>query len=337
MLYDIEDVHLELSSYCNARCPFCPRNLYGMDKNFGYTETNLSLEDFERIFSIDVLSKIKDIQVNGNFGDFMMNHQSPDILEHVLSINPKIRIFVDTNGSAQTQKFWERLGKLGITIYFGIDGIKGTSELYRQDTDFDRVIRNAQTFISAGGTAIWKLIEFDHNKAEIPEIENLAQELGFSSMVVINGQGRTFGPVYDRKGKKIFVIQEEDELWPEQLDDQFIQEQVNYIGYGRTQPNRDLVIQCEAVERKSVYVASDGHVYPCCWTGHNPQSFRPTSSYHHWNKELTGLISHNHAPSVGLEKAMAWFEQLAESWPTDRRPGVCQTMCGKKEIVNDIN
>jgi MoaA/NifB/PqqE/SkfB family radical SAM enzyme len=301
----------------------------GMEKNFGYTETNLSLEDFKKIFSLESLKKIKTLQVNGNFGDLVMNHQTPDILEYIKSVNPVMDLSGNTNGSAQTPRFWKRLGQLGMKMIFGIDGLKGVSEIHRQDTNFDRVIANAKIFMSAGGQAVWKIIEFDHNRHQIPEVKQLAKELGFSHVIVVGDGGRDTGPVYDRKGKRIFVIRE-DLGWPEQLTESILQQSIdNEKSSILDDPKYGIV--CDSVVNKSVYVSADGYVYPCCWTGTSPLTYRPPSSYYRWNTQLEKFIVGNHGPTVGLESAVAWFESLSKSWNTDQTPGVCGFMCGNKK------
>ena len=52
---EIRDVHLEISSLCNARCPLCPRNFRGYPYNDGYPETNLTIEQIKKIFTRDFL------------------------------------------------------------------------------------------------------------------------------------------------------------------------------------------------------------------------------------------------------------------------------------------
>ena len=50
-LSDIRDIHLEISSLCNARCPLCPRNFHGYPYNDGYIERNLTLDDVKKILN----------------------------------------------------------------------------------------------------------------------------------------------------------------------------------------------------------------------------------------------------------------------------------------------
>ena len=183
MPYEIEHLHIELSSMCNARCPLCPRNFQGYPVNMGYTETNLDLETVKKILPSKTLRKINFILVNGNFGDFVMNPESIEILQYfVLHTNRLCRIEVHTNGSARDRQFWHSLGKLGIVVHFSVDGLADTNHLYRQDTNFDLIMKNAQAFIDAGGYAIWSMTMFEHNRHQLPEIQMLAKKMGFAEV-----------------------------------------------------------------------------------------------------------------------------------------------------------
>ena len=79
-IQDIEAVHLEISSECNAACPKCPRNLCGYPHNDGYEEHAMTLVEAQRIFSPTFLRQLRKLLINGNFGDIVMN---PDALEIV--------------------------------------------------------------------------------------------------------------------------------------------------------------------------------------------------------------------------------------------------------------
>ena len=48
---DIKDVHLEISSLCNASCPWCPRTFWGYPYNGGYPEVNLTLDHAKKILT----------------------------------------------------------------------------------------------------------------------------------------------------------------------------------------------------------------------------------------------------------------------------------------------
>ncbi len=79
----IRDVHLEISSLCNAACPWCPRNFWGYPYNGGYPETHMTLTQAKKIFSESFLQQLDSININGNFGDIVMNPQGADIVEYL--------------------------------------------------------------------------------------------------------------------------------------------------------------------------------------------------------------------------------------------------------------
>lgn len=330
MLYEIKDLHLELSSFCNARCPLCPRNVWGKPYNAGYTETNLTKEQFAQIFQPKTLEKIDSTLINGNFGDFVMNPDSVDIIKYLKASNPHMRIRVSTNGSARDADFWQDLGRMGITIEFCIDGLEDTHNLYRQDTSFSRILRNAKDFIAHGGQAIWRITEFEHNRLQIEAMRDLAQQIGFKETSV-RARGRDTGPVYDREGKKIFIIGTSPDTWPEMLDEKFLDDYYMKMATAPSKVSASTEITCQALNERSIYLSADGHVYPCCWTGFNPKSYKGSPSFGtfgKWNKQLLPYVSHNNALEVGLDQALEWFHHLSDSWKSPDQPEVCKFFCG---------
>jgi len=202
---EIRHLHIELSSICNARCPLCPRNLYGYPINLGYKETSLPLNIIKKSLDKNFLNQINSILINGNFGDFVSNSESVEIIKYLRSSNPKTEIVVSTNGSARDENFWKELGQLDITIEFCLDGLEDTHHLYRQDTSWHKIIKNAEAFMKAGGKACWKMIKFKHNEHQIDDCKSLSEKLGFNSFVLVD-EGRNTGPVFDRKGNLSHII-----------------------------------------------------------------------------------------------------------------------------------
>lgn len=330
MKYEIKHVHLELSSLCNARCPYCARNAQGYPYNFGYKETNLSLEDVKKIFSPEFINNLNEVLINGNYGDFVMNPESVEIIDYFLDHNPGMKILVNTNGSARDADFWQRLGEMGIDIMFCVDGLEDTNHLYRQDTDFKTIMRNMQRFIGSGGNAIWKMTKFDFNLHQIEDAKKLAHDMGVQRFVV-RDTNRDRGPVYNRKGQKIHFIKEDDNTWPEQITDEFLKEgSLRYSSNPVAQKPSVGKISCIAEKDRSIYVSADGHVSPCCWTGFSPSTYRPVNGYNSSNRNLEEYIDHNHAPTHGLTKSLEWFDKLFSAIESDNQPHICQYFCKDK-------
>lgn len=321
---EIRDVHLELSTRCNASCPGCPRNLYGADVKTDYPLYSMSLEDAQKIFDKQFITQLSTVLINGNLGDFVLAKDNVKIVRYFIENNPEIKITISTNASTKAN-IWEELANLGVTVHFCIDGLADTHSLYRQNTDWNLIIENAKKFISVGkGHASWKMIRFNHNEHQIEECRKLSQELGFSYFM-LKEDGRDIFPVFDRKGN-----------YKHDIGDVTIPRDFNYhmkeyktqlmTKLETTTPNgKPIKIACEVQERKSIYVSATGEVSPCCYLG-----FFPKEMALGVNKEISPLMStENNAKVVGLEKAIDWFNNVSETF--EKTPiTICSKVCGVK-------
>jgi len=319
---DIKHVHLEISTLCNARCPLCPRNFYGYEYNSGYPEVNFTLQDAKTIFTTAFLKQIDAIHINGNYGDAVMNPETPAIISYFKSINPDLEIDISTNGGARKDEWWVDLAKSGInSVAFCLDGLKDTHSLYRQNTLFDTVIKNAKTFIEAGGKANWKFIYFDHNKHQIDDCKDLAIELGFYEFL-LGAPGRDTGVVYKKDGSVSHLLGKPDVDFDNALD------YIKFIENKKTFYPREMSkVVCEVKESKSVYISANGEVYPCCYTGLYPKSVDLDG-----NEQLRKIVNNNNAKKVGIENAIKWFTEIENRWDIDTykegRLLCCDQACG---------
>ena len=204
---DIRKVHLEISSECNAECPLCPRNFHGYPMNNGYPEHSMTLNEAKKIFEPEFLSQLTEILINGNFGDIVMCPDAIDIIAYFRQHNSRLRISISTNAGARNAKFWQDLAELGCVIYFCIDGLEDTHSIYRRNTVYSTVIKNAQTYIAAGGKeAVWKFIVFDHNRHQIAQARELSEQMGFHEFIANEDGGRTQGPVFNRNKELVYYL-----------------------------------------------------------------------------------------------------------------------------------
>ena len=191
---DIDEIMIEITSNCNAMCLDCGRNLDGVKLNpnltFGHAG-NMKLEAFKKVFDPKVLPKLDKIHFDGNFGDSMIHPQSMEFIKHMAKHFPGIKMEINTNGGYHNPEWWSELGEVckvfrnNDQVKFGIDGIDNeTHDKYRRNVKFDKIIENAKAFIDAGGQAVWKFLEFDHNHHQLEEAEKLSKELGFNKFRV---------------------------------------------------------------------------------------------------------------------------------------------------------
>ena len=335
---DIQGIHLEPSSFCNARCPKCVRNYLGTEYNTGYEERNLLLADIQKIFSVAFVKQLTSILYNGNLGDMIMNPEILEITQWFKQINPSVRIEANTNGSAGSDDFWKKFAATGIKVNFALDGLADTHHLYRQNTSFDRVIHNAKTFIAAGGEAHWKMIHFKHNVHQIEDCKQLAKSLGFSSFQ-INPANRGQGPVFDKRGNYSHGLEDYEigdttvKFSPEVKDNYFsTSSYIKIVENYKEKTN----ISCYSKNRKNLYINSLGEVYPCCFIGHNPRTVDP-AHFHH-NLQLKPLIADvkNNALEYPLDECISWFNTVEETWAIPKikngRLSICEESCGVDDV-----
>jgi sulfatase maturation enzyme AslB (radical SAM superfamily) len=344
MLYTIDEirhVHLEISSLCNAECPLCPRNLHGYPYNGGYVERNLSLSDIKKIFEPEFLSQLTEININGNFGDIVMNPEAVDIIAYVRQYNSTCVINISTNAGARNQEFWTSLAQLNCRIFFCLDGLEDTHSLYRKNTLYSTVLNNAKVFIQAGGEAWWKMIEFDHNRHQIDIARQLSQDLGFANFQLIN-HGRNSSPVFDRQGKLTHVIGAPGEINFQKIHQARTDSKIPFTPDGYFVGISIKPILCQAKTEKSIYITSEGEVYPCCWLGMSPNSylnspFDQNSYLQAANSQVRPLISNNNALQHRLQDCIEWFNLVEQSWQQpDFKSGylaTCNAQCGIKNEI----
>jgi MoaA/NifB/PqqE/SkfB family radical SAM enzyme len=328
---DIKDVHLEISSLCNASCPWCPRTFWGYPYNGGYPEVNLTLDHAKKIFTTEFLKQLTSIRINGNFGDIVMNPEGTDIVEYFHNTNPDLKISISTNGSARPRGFWQKLAKNNVTVMFCIDGLEDTHHLYRQNTSWTTIIKNAQIFIGAGGDACWKFIKFKHNLHQLSACRTLAKEMGFSKFYPVY-DGRDTAPVFDKHGNLTHLLG--DYTGETEFKVLFHKKKTDLILLEDITPGRIVKskINCQAQKQQSIYIAANGDVSPCCFTGFYPKTYGAGQYHQAANAQLLPLISKNNALEYPLPQCIEWFSNVTGCWDKKTyesgRLVICDDVCG---------
>lgn len=258
----ISELNFELTSFCNARCPQCPRH-----DIFGNIQKDLKLAhlplDTIKKLPIGKMKNLKNINFIGCFGDPLMHPQLDEIIEFF----HRQKIHISTNASLRNVEWWNDLGKNTAidSVVFCIDGLADTHEIYRRKTSYEKVMANAQSFIQAGGKATWQFIVFKHNEHQIQEAKKLSKDLGFAKIDFM------YSDRFDVDNK--FAVYENNEhLYDlEKSKDQVLLR--DKLGaepgdkYWKKMNENKGEISCVWSLAKKLYIHSDGLVYPCCMLG----------------------------------------------------------------------
>lgn len=285
-LSNIDEYQIEITTFCNAACPQCPRNINGSGLNPYMPLVHLPLEDIKKAFPEELVKTLRQVFFCGSYGDPIMHPECLEIVQYFRSCSESLWIYMHSNGGVQNTLWWSHLG-LAIgrqgKIDFGFDGLSDTNHLYRQGVKWDKAFNNAKAFMEGGGRAQWNFIVFEHNEHQVAQAEKLANETGFESFVV-RKTGRFMNhttveemdswPVYNRRGECTHELQppknhnyrNKSMLFLPVLHKEYAKNMNNYFSSTK--------ITCDALLGKKVAINAEGLVLPCNFFNHNLYDYR---------------------------------------------------------------
>lgn len=347
----IRSLEFGVTTLCNAGCPLCSRHVSGTST----VVDNLKLQSIPVEDFISITDSLKDHYHNieasfsGVWGDPMMHPQIFEILNY--ASNRYKTVDIDTNGGMQSTDFWHSLGllskKTGLKVTFSIDGLEDTNVLYRINTDYNKIIHNARTFINAGGKAKWKFIVFKHNEHQIDQAKQLATEMGFwkfkthhsKRFELPNIQQQIAGNAYKAKINKVDTVKKQQghTLQPSK---KVLQSEDRVLSVQKQNKEQSQQIDCRSVDQGYLYVSHDSTLWPCCWF----ESLRINSSL--WQKYWDTITSKytenfNCLKTNTIEQLLEhdYFKtHLPKSWTDESysKCHQCNVMCGKSQYRKHI-
>lgn len=237
-------VHLEPTDACNLSCPLCAREIdQEFDKNCVH---HLTVEKIQSIISDSTIKQLDKMYMCGNYGDPAAGKYTIDIFQYFRSLNPTIVLGMNSNGALKSAAWWENLA--GILnqpkdyVVFSIDGLEDTNSIYRVNSSWSTLLRNARSFINAGGSAHWDMLIYKHNEHQVEQAKNLAKDLRFKW--------------FRAKVSKRPLVNN-------------LEYPINW------QPKVQLSnrIDCHVLKENSIYIDAQGRKSPCCWLGARQSNF----------------------------------------------------------------
>lgn len=321
----IKKIEIDCTSYCNAFCGACDRNINGGENHPNLKLSHLDLEDWRNFITKENLLYINEIIFNGNFGDFSMHPHFIEMMEILVEVKTDLYLNLHTNGGARNTQFWNDLAVVlqrfaKHDIKWGIDGLEETHDLYRRGIDWTKRIDNLCAFTNAGGNAIWKCIVFDYNKDQLNRISSFAKQCG---CIAFQTNRNRSNPL-EIKAYKDFPAQSLTSPDLKTFNEKYKRKDIfkNQVATPKTNAVTALgKFSCPYAEEGMIQIDPWGNVWPCCYISGRQVDKRTNFNY---NRYSNNNISNN------LTAIVEQFEKdLNAAWKRESID-ICNR-CGGKE------
>jgi MoaA/NifB/PqqE/SkfB family radical SAM enzyme len=228
----------------------------------------ISLFEFQRAFTRDVLSEINNIIFCGDIGDPIYARDFLKIIEYIKISKYSINIVIVTNGSYKSREWWIQLGSLLQSkdkVTFSIDGWdQDSNEKYRVNSNFESIVNGARALRSSTSAQLQiSSIYFNFNQDHMDKIKQLAIDLDFD----------IFRTVQSSKFNNQYIVNGVDNLLPRNEYVVKSQYKTNYqsLNYRDKTTVPVNVYQKQhkwakcANGEKEMFVNVEGLVLPCPW------------------------------------------------------------------------
>lgn len=178
ILFNISELHIELSSKCTLKCPRCPRTELDQDS----LNREFSLKEFQAAFPASLLkNNVKRILFCGDIGDPIYATEFLQIVKYIKSVS-WVNIEIVTNGSYKKPEWWTELGLMlttNDTVTFSADGWdQESNEKYRVNSKWDTIVEGVDALRATGPVRIkWSAIYFNFNEDHMASIMQIAKDL----------------------------------------------------------------------------------------------------------------------------------------------------------------
>jgi hypothetical protein len=342
---ELKQVHLEITTRCQASCPMCSRNYHGGLDNPNLKIADWTIDDFQKIFNPRLIDQLSGVYFCGNFGDPIINNDLQQMCSYLRKKKESMSVRIHTNGSARSIDWWQKLPAClpqDHVVIFGIDGLEDTHSIYRIGTNFDQILKNAKAFIDAGGIAEWVFIKFKHNEHQVDEAKKLADAIGFQRFSVKNSSRFLTDDkfsVLKSDGSVDYYLEPPTENKIVFVTKDLVKKVDQWLG--------DVDIDCYVLKNKELYIDAHKMLWPCCFLAATPYNHNEPSSiiFDLKNRaldEYTSLVNN----LGGVEKlnllnyslqdiveSTQWQSIWQEKWQ-DKQLLVCAKTCGKSKTNN---
>lgn len=338
---ELKTIIVDFTSYCNAMCGNCSRNINGVEINPRMPLSHMSTKTWKKIFRRESSIVLDEVIFNGSYGDPIFNPSLLEALDHLKTLRIIPTVSIHTNGGLGTKELFKDLAIMlknfpfPSHITFSIDGLEDTNHLYRRNVVWKKVIENAETFIEHGGIARWRMLIFKHNEHQVDECRKLSESMGFKKFD-ING-GHSFSAINSIISRPVEFFEKNKKEEKRTVEYAFLDQKERIENLIEKHDNiktaiQDCDIKCKWKAKKKIQISHTGLVFPCCYFLSDLYSRNPDSVF---AKDVNSIVNEfgknwNDVNHYTVEEILShqWFsDHLPNSWSGDRYE-ICAVSCG---------
>lgn len=249
---DVIDVELDLTGFCNAKCPLCANNYVKNEHLTGHNQRSVS----EIIDGLKFFPNLKYIRLVGTVSEPTLYKDFFELCRYFVSKD--IIIEICTNGDTHDVDWWRELGDILTKedmVYFTICGsTQELHETYRKGTNLSNILNNARSFRSSGkSNDYFQHILFGYNYDDLhsQEMKKIMDEFSHINLT------KTY---YTRDVKNYRDKSGLDKLKPYNPEKYKTIIKLAKYKY-RTKSN--VRIDCMSIGSKLLHINQFGDIYPC--------------------------------------------------------------------------
>ena len=322
--------HFELTSACTLKCPRCSRT----ELPDSLVVDSLDLDFFIKNFPLSVINQMSRVSFCGYDGDPIYNKQFIEICEYFKKSNPKLELYIVTNGSYKKSDWWTKLATVlnqYDQIHFSIDGHDNdTNNLYRVNSDWDSIMQGVDALCGSEVRMIWDLIYFDFNYKHIEKIMQDAKQKGFDAIRFT--KSNKFNFFYQHYSKELQPPKEyistsgRFESKTVKLSDRTIYDNSFANAkriYNKMDKTSSIIPLC-SIGTKGLFVDSQGYFYPCCWITNR------YNSEHH----AAWVTDDKNIKKTGLEQVLnnPYWKKFKKEISSN---SICKAKCNAREVTTE--
>jgi organic radical activating enzyme len=180
----ITGLHIEPTNICTLKCAGCARTRFIQQWPQHWRNHSIDINTLMQFLDIDLQGVM--VELCGNYGDPIYH---PELLSLVSQLKQRgARIGISTNGSYQTEHWWQQLTLLLDSedfVQFSVDGTPENFTQYRENADWDSIEMAMRTCAGASVQTVWKYIPFAYNTNTIEQAQQLSESLGIDQFRVV--------------------------------------------------------------------------------------------------------------------------------------------------------